>query len=106
MADDLRHHAHHRSSAYDAEWLLSLDMGPHPLWLLEDLLRDVQITASMRVLDLGCGRGATSVFLVRELGAEVWATDLWVDGAERSSVFRETGVADRVHVVDADVRHL
>jgi hypothetical protein len=48
------------SSRYDPEWLLALDMGPHPLWQLEDLLPDVALRPGQRVLDLGCGRGATS----------------------------------------------
>jgi cyclopropane fatty-acyl-phospholipid synthase-like methyltransferase len=81
-------------------------MGPNPLWLLEDLLRDVELEDSMRVLDLGCGKGATSVFLARELGVEVWATDLWIEGSQREAVFRAAGVSDMVHAVDADVRRL
>ncbi|GAA3794504.1 hypothetical protein GCM10022226_12340 [Sphaerisporangium flaviroseum] len=40
------------SSAYDPAWLLELDMGPHPLWLLEDLARDLDLKPGMRVLDL------------------------------------------------------
>ncbi|HLS41464.1 MAG TPA: hypothetical protein VK038_11955 [Ornithinicoccus sp.] len=44
-------------------------MGPHPLWQLEDLLPDLALRPGDRVLDLGCGRGATSVFLARECGA-------------------------------------
>lgn len=106
MRSDLSHPAYPRASTYDADWLVSLNMGPNPLWLLEDLLRDLQITESMRVLDLGCGRGASSVFLAREVGAEVWATDLWIDEAERDRVFREAGVAGSVHSVTADVRRL
>ena len=31
----------------------------------------------MRVLDLGCGRAMSSIFLRREFGVQVWATDLW-----------------------------
>ena len=31
----------------------------------------------MRILDLGCGRGASSIFLHSEFGVQVWATDLW-----------------------------
>ena len=81
-------------------------MGPNPLWLLEDLLTDLEIPAGGRVLDLGSGGGATSVFLARELGAEVWATDLWVSEADATKVMVEAGVADRVHVVNADARAL
>ncbi len=47
------------TSKYDPAWLLSLDMGPNPLWLLGDLVADLQLKPGMRVLDLGSGRGAT-----------------------------------------------
>ncbi len=40
------------SSRYDPEWLLGLDMGPHPLWQLEDLLTLVPLRPGQRVLDL------------------------------------------------------
>lgn len=106
MPADLRPPAYPRASGYAPAWLLSLNMGPNPLWLLEDLLHDVSVRKSMRVLDLGCGRGATSVFLAREFGAEVWAVDLWIDSEERGQVFQDAEVADAVHVVHADVRHL
>lgn len=106
VTPELHHPGYPRASAYDAAWLLSLNMGPNPLWLLEDLLRDVKLDASMRVLDLGCGKGATSVFLAREFGVEVWATDLWIPSSEREIVFRDAGVGERVHAVDAEVRGL
>ena len=62
-----------RSSAYDPSWLLGLDMGPNPLWMLEDLAQDLDLRPGMRVLDLGSGKGATSVFLAREYGVQVVA---------------------------------
>jgi cyclopropane fatty-acyl-phospholipid synthase-like methyltransferase len=37
------------------------------------------VEPGMRVLDLGCGRAITSVFLAREFGARVWAADMWID---------------------------
>ncbi|TWD81781.1 methyltransferase family protein [Kribbella amoyensis] len=75
------------ASKYDSEWVLSLDMGPHPLWLLEDLARDLDLKPGMRVLDLGSGKGATSVFLAKEFGVQVWAADLWVDPGEAAANF-------------------
>ena len=102
----LKHKSFPLSSQYDEEWLLSLDMGPNPLWLLEDLLSDTQIDAGMRVLDLGCGKGATSVFLAKETNAEVWAADLWIDAERNETTFRELGVGDHVHAVHADARSL
>ncbi|MEW2396871.1 methyltransferase domain-containing protein [Streptomyces sp. NPDC046862] len=95
-----------RSSAYDPAWLLGLDMGPNPLWLLEDLARDLELTPGMRVLDLGSGKGATSVFLAREYGVDVVAADLWIAPEEAAAVFREAGVADRVEAVRAEAHAL
>jgi SAM-dependent methyltransferase len=75
------------SSKYDAEWVLANDMGPHPLWLLEDLAKDLDLKPGMRVLDLGSGKGATSVFLAKEYGVQVWAADLWIDPSEAAANF-------------------
>jgi len=36
------------SSKYDPEWVLSLDIGPHSFWLLEDLVRDLDLRPGMR----------------------------------------------------------
>lgn len=94
------------SSTYDPRWLVELDMGPNPLWLLEDLCRDLDLRPGMRVLDLGSGRGATSVFLARELGVEVVAADLWVDAAEVTAVLDAAGVGDRVRAVRAEAHAL
>jgi cyclopropane fatty-acyl-phospholipid synthase-like methyltransferase len=35
-----------------------------------------------RVLDLGSGKGSTSVFLAKEYGVQVWAADLWIEPSE------------------------
>lgn len=94
------------SAKYDPAWVLSLDMGPHPLWQLEDLLTDLQIRPGSRVLDLGCGKGATSVFLAQECDVDVVAFDLWVDETELRSNLEAQGVADRVTPVNGDVRDL
>src|SRR3546814_3518166 len=96
---DLTHPSFPLSSSYDADWLLSLDMGPNPLWLLEDLLRDMSILPGSRVLDLGSGRGATSVFLAKELGVEVWAADLWISPAVVEPMLRDLGLSGQVHPV-------
>lgn len=88
------------------EWVMDLDMGPHPLWQLEDLASAMDLRAGDRVLDLGSGRGATSVFLAREFGSVVTAADLWVPVQEATAMFRAAGVADRVTAVQADARAL
>jgi cyclopropane fatty-acyl-phospholipid synthase-like methyltransferase len=54
-------------------------MGPNVLWLAEWLCADLELKPGMRVLDLGCGKALSSIFLAREFGVHVWATDLWID---------------------------
>ncbi|WP_369260284.1 cyclopropane-fatty-acyl-phospholipid synthase family protein [Streptomyces sp. R35] len=95
-----------RSSAYDPAWLLGLDMGPNPLWLLEDLARDLDLRPGMRVLDLGSGKGATSVFLAREYGVDVVAADWWVGAEEAAAVFAAAGVDGQVEAVRAEAHQL
>jgi len=36
----------------------------------------------MRVLDLGCGKALSSIFLAKEYGTQVWATDLWISATD------------------------
>jgi cyclopropane fatty-acyl-phospholipid synthase-like methyltransferase len=60
----------------------------------------------MRVLDLGCGRALSSVFLRREFGVEVWATDLWFNASENLRRIRDAGLGDGVFPIRADARAL
>ena len=60
----------------------------------------------MRVLDLGCGRAPSSIFLRREFGVQVWATDLWFSASENLERIRDAGVDDGVFPIHADARSL
>ncbi len=93
-----------RASKYDPAWVLSLDMGPHPLWQLEDLLPHLALMPGMRVLDLGAGKGATSVFLVKECDVDAVALDLWISSEQPGAVHEAAGVAHRVTAVQGDIR--
>ena len=94
----------------DRRWLKELLAGvsgaAHPLWLTEWLCQELPLRPGMRVLDLGCGRALSSVFLHREFGVQVWAADLWFDSAENTQRVRDAGVADGVFPVQADARAL
>src|SRR5829696_8464635 len=94
------------SSRYDPRWLLDLDMGPHPLWQLEEILPALRLRPGMRVLDLGSGKGATSVFLAREFGVRVVAADWWISADQAAAVLTEAGVGDRVEAVQAEAHAL
>ena len=84
----------------------SVSGGANSLWLTEWLTTALDLRPGMRVLDLGCGRGASSIFLRREFGVQVWATDLWLDPSERMERIRDAGVDDGVFPIHADARSL
>src|SRR5690349_1575040 len=96
-----------RASAYHPDWIRSnVSGGANSLWMTEWLTEALDLRPGMRVLDLGAGRGASSVFLHREHGVEVWSVDLWFDVDERSRRFQDAGVGDGVFAIHSDARAL
>ena len=96
-----------RSSRYHPDWLVAgASGGANALWLCEWLCEALELRPGMRVLDLGCGRAASSIFLRREFGVQVWATDLWHGASENLLRVRDAGVADGVFPIAADARSL
>jgi SAM-dependent methyltransferase len=96
-----------RSSSYHPEWVLAgVSGGANPLWLTEWLAEALDLRPGLRVLDLGCGRAMSSVFLRREFGVQVWATDLWFSASENLRRIRDAGVEDGVFPIHADARSL
>ncbi|MDI2027914.1 methyltransferase domain-containing protein [Saccharopolyspora sp. TS4A08] len=106
LAALIRADTYPRSATYDPQWMVDNCMGPNPLWLLEDLVRDCPLEPGMKVLDLGCGPGMTSIFLAREYDVEVWASELWVPPEDNAARFDRADVADRVHAVRAEAHDL
>ena len=84
----------------------SVSGGANSLWLTEWLTGALDLRPGMRVLDLGCGRAASSIFLRREFGVQVWATDLWFSASENIQRIRDAGVEDGVFPIHADARSL
>jgi SAM-dependent methyltransferase len=96
-----------RASRYHPDWVReSVGGGANSLWLTEWLAEALGLQSGMRVLDLGCGRGASSIFLSREYHVHVWATDLWISVSERFQRIRDAGADDRVFPIHADARAL
>lgn len=67
-----------RSAKCDPDWMLDNQMGPNAIWLMEWLCEALELTPGMRVLDLACGKAMRSIFLAREFGVQVGASDLWI----------------------------
>ena len=95
-----------RAATYSSEWMLENLMGPNAVWLAELLSQVLPLQPGMRVLDMGCGRGISSIFLAREFGVQVWATDLWIKPTENWERIRAAGLEDRVFPVYAEAHAL
>jgi SAM-dependent methyltransferase len=96
-----------RSNRYHPDWVIArASGGANALWLTEWLCELLDLTPGMRVLDLGCGRAMSSIFLHRELGVEVWATDLWFSVADNLQCVQDAGVSQGLHPIHADARAL
>ncbi len=96
-----------RSSRYNPDWIIAcVSGGANSLWMTEWLAEALNLRPGMRVLDLGCGRAASSIFLCRECGVQVWATDLWFSATENLQRIRDAGVEDGVFPIHADARSL
>lgn len=80
--------------------------GANSLWLTEWLSSEMELKPGMRVLDLGCGKGMSSIFLAREFDVQVWATDLWTDATGNLQRVRDADIEDRVFPIHADARSL
>src|SRR2546428_9073222 len=79
-----------RSSQYHPEWVLAnASGGANSLWLTEWLASALDLRPGMRVLDLGCGRASSSIFLRRGYGGQGGATDLWFSPAENIHPLRD-----------------
>jgi SAM-dependent methyltransferase len=96
-----------RSSNYHPDWVLAnVSGGANSLRLTEWLAEALDLQPGMRVLDLGCGRACSSIFLRREFGVQVWAADLWFSVSENLLRIRHAGVEDGVFPIHADARSL
>ncbi|MGN0804807.1 MAG: SAM-dependent methyltransferase [Candidatus Coproplasma sp.] len=95
------------SKKYETPYLMSKIMGPNPIKLTEELLTGNKILKGSVVCDLGSGQGLTSVFLAKEYGFKVYASDLWSDPAQNLQFFKEMGLTEeQVIPVKADAENL
>jgi SAM-dependent methyltransferase len=85
-----------KSAKWCPQWIFHNSMGPINTWCLEALLGRMALKNGSRVLDLGSGAAATSIFLALEYDVEVWSVDLWVDPQANQRRIEEAGLADRI----------
>lgn len=59
------------AAKYDPQWICENALGEDALCQVEILARHIPFRAGMRVLELGCGKASSAIFLAREFGAGV-----------------------------------
>ncbi len=83
-------------------------MGPNSLRILEELFTKFpnSISSNSVILDLGCGKGLTSLAIANETGASVYANDLWISAEDNAKRFGAWGVGKQIIPVHEDANEL
>lgn len=81
-------------------------VGPNCIVLIEELCKRLTLKPGMRVLDMGCGAGFTSIILAKEFGVTVFANDLWFSATSNYERFVKAGVSDKVFPIQAEAHNL
>lgn len=79
-------------------------MAPGGLLLTEMIANELSLKPGDKVLDLGCGRGQSSVFLASRYQVEVTSMDLWIGAEERRLRAAGAGVDSLITELQGDVR--
>jgi cyclopropane fatty-acyl-phospholipid synthase-like methyltransferase len=95
-----------RSAGYDTLWVIENQMGPNVLWLTEALSQVMELKPGMRILDMGCGKALSSIFLAKEFHLQVWATDLWISASENWGRVIAAGVEAQVFPIHSEAHAL
>lgn len=95
-----------RSNKYDKRLAHKCMTGPNALYLTEELTDSMHLAPGMLVLDLGCGRALSSIFMAREYGVRVYAVDKNEYASETCNMLRDQGLDEKVFPIQADARSL
>ena len=86
----------------NVEFLKKNMMGPNAMRVTEELTSYLNIKEDMRILDLGCGCGLSSLLLAKKYGASVFAADLWISPTENFERFKSIEIDDKVIPLSVD----
>ena len=79
-------------------------MAPGGLFLAKIMADKLDLRPGQKVLDLGCGRGQSSVFLAAKYRVNVVSVDLWVGSEERRSKAAQAGVESQITPLQGDIK--
>ncbi|MCR3921205.1 MAG: methyltransferase domain-containing protein [Firmicutes bacterium] len=86
----------------NAEFLKATMMGPNAMRVAEELASHLHINQTMRILDLGCGSGLSTLLLAKKYGVSVFAADLWISPTENYERFQSIGIDDKAVPISLD----
>lgn len=95
-----------KSNRYDFNFVKENMMGPNAMKILEEVSESLKLEKGMRILDLGCGRGLTSIFLAKEYDVTVFATDLWISATDNYERIKSMGLEDKIIPIHAEAHDL
>lgn len=78
-------------------------MAPGGLYLATEMTREATLPQGGTVLDLGCGRGDTSIFLAKHFDLSVVSVDHWISATDRHAKFADQGYQDSIVPLRLDV---
>lgn len=87
---------------YDKKYLLDNMMGPNAMRIAEEMANYLPFSPGMRVLDLGCGMGISSILLAEKYGATVFAADLWIPPTDNAERFARHGLDTKIFPILID----
>ncbi|MBE6905136.1 MAG: methyltransferase domain-containing protein [Ruminococcaceae bacterium] len=90
------------SNDKNVDFLKAAMMGPNAMRLAEELASHLNIKENMRILDLGCGCGLSTLLLAKKYGASVFAADLWISPTENYERFKSIGIEDKAVPISVD----
>jgi cyclopropane fatty-acyl-phospholipid synthase-like methyltransferase len=94
------------SSKYDNKWIKLNSLGENVLYNLESLSGILKFNYGERVLDLGCGKAVSSIFMAKEFNVKVWAVDLTMDVTENMKRIKQQNCEDMVFPMQLNSREL
>ncbi len=94
------------SSSYGKSWIKKNSLGENVLYNLESLCEVMEFKEGKRVLDLGCGKAASAIFLAKEFGVEVWAVDQFIPPSENYDRVMEMNCEHNVFPLKLNAKEL
>ncbi|MCX6032451.1 MAG: methyltransferase domain-containing protein [Chloroflexi bacterium] len=89
-------------TGYTRERIYDETQGGGALYLAAAMARTMDLQPGQLVLDLGCGHGATSMFLARRYDVRVIAVDLWTSATYLDERFAAAGYRDQIAPLNLD----